>query len=363
MIDLQGCLRNHQAWLLLPFLNHRGHELTVDQFPIGIRNRRSHDQGVGQLVDLRIGQVPNAALRIVPAVGEANADIDFRETTVFLASCLADDLEIAHAHRKQHVDGILADDGCQDATCGIDEVADRVGRAADAAINRRADVSVIEVHLRLGQGRLRLQHLGLAAVESRLLPVNCGLRSVLLLGQPEGASILKLGVRRLGLCGSDIRLGLVNLCLELHLLDLIEQVTRFDVLAFAKQDLFEEALDARAHVHLTDGLDAPDELEGLAHAPQGRWAHAHGRLCQRRVGLLGLVTPSQQGQDEADGRQQAHAKGAFLHHAKLSITCPRQADVGNGGAPDVERERPNTQGERRVAENRVNIGLRHARGY
>ena len=106
---------------------------------------------------------------------------------------------------------------------------------------------------------------------------------------------MQLGIRRLGLGRRQVCLGLVDLRLELHLLDLVEQVAGLDVLAFAEQDLVEEALDAGAQVHLVDGLDPADELEGLPDTPGHGRTHADGRLGRRRRGsFLAFVTTSDQ---------------------------------------------------------------------
>ena len=115
----------------------RGDELPVDQLPVGVGDRRPHDQRVGLLVDLRIGQVPHAALRVFLPVGQAHADVNLGEAAALLLPRLADDLEIAHADRKQHVHRVLADDRRQDAARRIDQIAERIGRAADAAVDRR----------------------------------------------------------------------------------------------------------------------------------------------------------------------------------------------------------------------------------
>jgi hypothetical protein len=44
LVDLQRCLRDHQARLLLSFMDHGGHELAIDQGSLGIGNDGSHDQ-------------------------------------------------------------------------------------------------------------------------------------------------------------------------------------------------------------------------------------------------------------------------------------------------------------------------------
>src|SRR5439155_19312218 len=98
-------------------------------------------------VDLWVGQIPAAALRILPNVRKADADLDFAEAGAFSAPSVAYDLQITHADGKHHVHRILADDRHQHAAGRVYEIAERVGGAADAAVDRRPDISVAKVHL------------------------------------------------------------------------------------------------------------------------------------------------------------------------------------------------------------------------
>jgi hypothetical protein len=50
-------------------------------------------------------------MRIVLAIREAQPDIDLGQPATLLSPCFADGLEVAHAHREQDIDRILADDG------------------------------------------------------------------------------------------------------------------------------------------------------------------------------------------------------------------------------------------------------------
>ena len=175
--------------------------------------------------------------------------------------------------------------------------------AADAAVDRRADVGVAEVDLRLRQRRPHLQHLGPAGVERRLVLVDDRLRAPLLPGQLELSGILQVGVGRLGLGRGEVRLRLVDLRLELHLLELVKQLARLDVLTFAEQHLVEKALDASAHVDLVDRLDPPDEFEGLADPLQRCRAYADGRRRRRGGLLLGVAAGENQDQSKRQWEQ------------------------------------------------------------
>src|ERR1700716_755643 len=265
-VDLQRRLRDHQARLLLSFLDYRGYELAVDQVSLGIGDDGPHHQRVGLLIDLRIGEIPDAGMRIVLSVRESNADIDLGQPAALLAPRLADGLEVAHAHREQHIDRVLADDGRQHTACRVDEIAHGESGAADAAVDRRANVGVVEIELGLLQRRLQLHDLAFGGVERCLVLVDLALRTELTLRQVHGAVVLALSIDELGFGDGEISLGLLDRRLELRLLDLVEQVARLDVLTLAEQNFFEEALDAGAQLDLVRGLDPADELEGLAGA-------------------------------------------------------------------------------------------------
>jgi len=77
---------------------------------------------------------------------------------------------------------------------------------------------------------------------------------------------LQLRVRGFGFGRGKVRLGLIDLRLELHLFDLVQQVARLEVLSLAEGDFFEKALDPRPDINLVGRLDVTDELEGLADA-------------------------------------------------------------------------------------------------
>src|SRR5262245_2010830 len=282
LIDLQRRLRDHQARRLLPLADDGGDELPVGQHPFGIGHGGAHDQRVGPLIDLRVGEVPGAAMGVLLAVGQAQPDLDLAEFAALLAPRLADRLEVANAHRKQHIDRILAHDGGQHAARRVDEVAYGEGGAADAAVDRRADVGVVEIDPGLGERRLGLHDLARRGVDGGLVLVDRALRAVLTLVELDLPVVLQLRIGELGLGHGEVGLGLVDQCLKLHLLDLVEQVARLDLLSFleflpaVERHLVEKTLDAGADLDFFDGLDAADKLEGLADALHGREPHADG---------------------------------------------------------------------------------------
>jgi hypothetical protein len=137
------------------------------------------------------------------------------------------------------------------------------------------------------------------------------LGAVLPLGKLELAAVLKLGVDRFRLGGSDIGLGLLNQGLILDLLDLVEQLAGFHVLAFAEQHLFEKALDAGAQLDLVGRLDVADEFEGLADALLRYQPHTDGRRRRRRCRSWrrGPHLAQQEPAAAQDDRHSGHADG------------------------------------------------------
>ena len=121
--------------------------------------------------------------------------------------------------------------------------------------------------------------------------VDCGLNWCF--EQLELPGILQLRVRRFGFGRGQIGLRLVDLRLELHLLDLIEQVAGLDVLALAERDFFEKALDARAEIDLVDSLDLADEFEGLADPLHRCRPDPDRRARRRRRGLFLFIAACQ----------------------------------------------------------------------
>jgi len=299
LIDLQRGLWDHQTRLFLALANRDRHELAVNQLVPWVGNGRAHDQRVGLLIDLRIGEVPQAALRVVLAARQPDADLYFGQASVGLAPGGANQFKIAHAHRKQHVHGVLADDGREHAARRVDEIAHRVRRAPNATIDRRVNIGVSEIHLCLSERCFGLQNLGVRAVEVGFIFVDQRLRRELLLGKFEIAIVLQFGVGRFRLGRREICLSLFNQCLKLNLLDLVEQLAHLDVLSLAKQHLVKEPLDSRPDVYFVDRFNAADKFEGPTHAFQGREADPNrgGRRWRGRLFAF-ITTRRQQYQDQ-----------------------------------------------------------------
>src|SRR3546814_2082270 len=97
-------------------------------------------------------------------------DTLFPYTTLFRSGALVD-IEV-------EVDRIERDDPRQDGLVRRDEIADGDEVAVDAAADRRPDLGVLEVELRVVESRLRALHLGLGSEELVLALVDGAYRDV-----------------------------------------------------------------------------------------------------------------------------------------------------------------------------------------
>src|SRR3546814_10611643 len=97
-------------------------------------------------------------------------DTLFPYTTLFRSGALVD-IEV-------EVDRIERDDPRQDGLVRRDEIADGDEVAVDAAADRRPDLGVLEVELRVVESRLRALHLGLGSEELVLALVDGAHRDV-----------------------------------------------------------------------------------------------------------------------------------------------------------------------------------------
>ena len=266
--------------------------------PLGIGNHPAHGDRIGRLVHLVIDEIDLADLVVEGAVGQAQLELQVGRGPGPILRLL----QLPHRHREGDVDRVHADDGGQGTAARAHEIADGVVGEADLAADRRHDVGVAEIDLRLAQRRLALLHVGGGIVLLGLALVDRRLRDVLAPHQRIGALVLDLGVGERGLGRGEIGLRLIGLGLELRLLDGEQQVARLDVLALREIALLEEALDASAQLDLVDRDHAADELEALLHGLARHLDHpdGRGRRC-RLCRFLGLVTGSDRRSHRRDG--------------------------------------------------------------
>src|SRR6266516_759196 len=98
-------------------------------------------------------------MRIGAAVGQPDVN---GQVHVLVGRCTDPALvleNIALARLKDHIDGVLADDRRELSGRGVDQIAHGEIRKSDPSIDRRADLRVAEIDLRLLERRLRLQHI------------------------------------------------------------------------------------------------------------------------------------------------------------------------------------------------------------
>ncbi len=208
---------------------------------------------------------------------------------------------------KDHVHRVLAHDRGENAGGRRDDVAHGQRRAADLAVDRRADLGVVEIDLRLLQRRLGAFDLRLKRLLARKRRVDARLLAGGRVEKLLGAAQRHRGIDELRLEIVDRRLLCRDVGLERRLLEPVEQVALLDLGALVEGALLDEGGDARDQVHAVGRLDAADEFERRAHrlrrdrgdADRGRAAGT--RLLRRRGQRRGERQEQRQ-----DGRGTCH---------------------------------------------------------
>ena len=159
------------------------------------------------------------------------------------------------------------------------------GGLADPAGDRRLDLGVGEVDLRVAQRRLGLLERGLGLELLALALVVGRLRAGVGAQQIGGALELDLGVGERGLGGVARGRLLVDRRLVGVGLDREQDLAFLDLVAVVELARTEEALHARPQVDLVDRGRTADELRPRGQRLELGSLHQHGR---RRPGLLRL---------------------------------------------------------------------------
>jgi hypothetical protein len=136
---------------------------------------------------------------------------------------------------------------------GGDRLADVVLAGHHLAVDRRVDLGVAEVGLRLLQGRLGLGEPGERAVIGRLGGVEVGLRDQAGVGQPLLAVVGDLGVGHLDLRLGDVGLALVHRLLERRGIELGEELPLLHLAVEVGVELGDDAGDLAADLDRGDG--------------------------------------------------------------------------------------------------------------
>src|SRR5580692_10138990 len=277
LVELDRGLRTDQRRVWRFALDDDADDAAGDQDAVRIRQLRPHHDGIGVRLDLDIEEVSQAGMRIYGAVGQ----LDVYGYVRVLVGRGRDPVlifdDVGFARLERHVDRILAHDRCQSSRRRADEIADGKIGEPNAPVDRRADLRVAEIDLRLLEQRLRLQHIGLGGLLGRFLLIDGGLWHVLILHQHLAALQLQIGVdfccSRLGKIG----VLLVDRRLVGVLLDTKQQVAGLDLLAFGEVALLDETGDPSDDVDLVDRHDAADEATaGVGHLTACHRAYGDG---------------------------------------------------------------------------------------
>jgi hypothetical protein len=259
---------------------------------------------------------------------------------IFGAGVSAGDLlkldEIRARDREHRPDRVELDHGRERAAGLVDEVADRIGGGADAAVDRALDGRVAQVELGRRQRRLGLLLAGLGLIDAGLCLVQRGLglveaglggvapRLEFLLALEVGLLVDQLGLRarerRVG--GGGLALGAVEIGLIAPLLDLVEQLSLLDHAALLERDLRQIALDPGLHGNGFDRLDDADEALAVGDRERADRCHHHRR---RRLGglVLGSACEPGDGQQAEQARQQGRTARRGLRDAPRRIADVR----------------------------------------
>ena len=229
----------------------------------------------------------------------------------------------ARGDREDDVHRVLADDRRENAGARRDIIADRHQGAADLAVDRRANVGVAEIDLRLVELRLGAQHLGLEGQLVRLRGVDGRLLPGRGVEQRLGARQGQVGVLQLRLVLSDHRLLRLDIGLERALLEAVEQLALLDFRAFGEVALVKESRDAGDEVDPVGRLDAADILARRGdRLPDGR--HDADRRRRRRR-LLRDNAERRQAKDEGEQKRgPTQARPAALPRGRRRRAIGRQ---------------------------------------
>ena len=254
-------------------------------------------------------------LRIEGAVGQAHAHGDMPVRIAELGDAALVVEHVALARLENHVDRVLAHDRRERAGWRTDQIADGEIGEPDAAVDRRVDLGIAEIDLRLVERRLRLEHVGLRRRLVGRALIDGGLRDVLVAHQLLAARELKrgIGLGRLGL--GEIGALLRDRRLVGVLLDAEQEVAGLDHLAFGEEALLDEARHARDDVDLVDGGDAADEIGGL-----GRTSRLATGVTEPKAEARAL---RERGTGVARNREHpTQGEGAAQHHGSACLRVP-----------------------------------------
>ncbi len=287
LIEQDSGLRYRQRQSRRTPLQCDTHDPAGDQEAIGVRHLRAHRHGIRRCVDLHVEEIADAGMGIDVSVRQPDMNDDVGVLVRFSHPALVVE-NVALADLKDDVDRILADDGGKPSGRGLHQIADGERGEPDPPVDRRADLGVAEIDLRLVELRLRLHDARQRPLFVRLALVDGGLRDVVVADELLAALQLQLCVdlRRLGLGERGARL--LDGSLVRRLLDPEQQIALLDLLPFGEIALLDEARHARDDIDFVDRRDPSDVVAGLRdlaadHGRDGNGRRRHGVLRSSRA--------------------------------------------------------------------------------
>src|SRR4051812_36468881 len=233
------------------------------QLEVGVRHLDDHRIGDDVLgdggVQPHLGDLPPEGLVGVGVDGEVRR----------LAGLDLADVRLVDVSLDLHLGEVLGD-GEQGGgrERGGDRLADVVLAGHHLTVDRRVDLGVAEVGLRLLQSRLGLGEPGERAVIGRLGGVEVGLRDQAGVGQPLLAVVGDLGARHLDLRLGDVGPALLDGLLEGGGIELGEELPLLDLAVEVGVEPGDDARDLAADLDRGDGREGPRGIDGRRDAPR-----------------------------------------------------------------------------------------------
>ena len=155
----------------------------------------------------------------------------------------------------------LVDDHHRGVGVGLDQVAGMHQQVAGAAVDRRANLAVLEIQARrLHRGRVSL-HRGRQRGGRRLGLIVLLARPDILLEQNRVALLVGRGLAILRAIPGEVGLRLLQRGVERARIDREQQVALLDVLSLPEMHLHDLAADLRLHLDGRESLDAADRAD------------------------------------------------------------------------------------------------------
>src|SRR5690606_24639114 len=233
-------------------------------------------------IDLVVDEIDRALVRETVLVGQADANRIARAGALALARQFGVAQVGLFVALEVHVHRVLRDQRGQQGRVGLGEVAFGDHGAADAAVDRRADLGELQVQPGRGYRGLGRAHAGVALRAGGLAGLELLARDRLGLDQRLRARVLRLREFGFGAGALQLRAGLVERCLVGTRVDHEQQVALLHFLAFLEGHALYVAAHARAQLDAFHRGDAAVEAVPLVHglaqhggdADLGRWRHA-----------------------------------------------------------------------------------------